>query len=37
MIVLTMRIAGYEMPNIISGITSAITVDPSTDYFDIDL
>jgi hypothetical protein len=32
----TMRIAGYEMPNIISGITSAITVDPSTDYFDID-
>jgi hypothetical protein len=32
----TMRIAGYEMPNILSGITSAITVDPSTDYFDID-
>jgi hypothetical protein len=24
------------MPNILSGITSAITVDPSTDYFDID-
>jgi hypothetical protein len=32
----TMRIAGYEMPNILSGITSAITVDPSTNYFDID-
>jgi hypothetical protein len=32
----TMRVAGYEMPNILSGITSAITVDPSTDYFDID-
>jgi hypothetical protein len=25
-----------KMPNILSGITSAITVDPSTDYFDID-
>jgi hypothetical protein len=25
-----------KMPNILSGITSAITVDPSTNYFDID-